>query len=155
MQRFLPAALLFAVSAFAAGPEEKAVLHVVQRFFDVLASRDAEAGRQLLTDGGQFTIIAIDKGKVTTRVRSFAEFLSTIANGKEKLLERMWTPKVEIHGSIASVWTPYDFHRDGKFSHCGVDGFHLVKLETGWKIAGAIYTVEREGCKSPLPPPAH
>jgi hypothetical protein len=153
MMRLVLLFLILAGSALAAGPEEKAVIGVVQRFFDVLASRDSKAGQELLAEGGQFTIITAEKGKVVTRVRTFAEFLSTIGGGKEKLLERMWAPRVEVHGPIASVWTQYDFHQDGKFSHCGVDGFHLVKSEAGWKIVGAIYTVEREGCKSPLPAP--
>ena len=50
---------------------------------------------------------------------------------------------------------PYDFHRDGEFSHCGVDAFTLVRTESGWKISGGVYTVETEGCApSPLGPPA-
>jgi len=146
MKRLAVYPLLLAFTALAAGPEEKAVLAVVQGFFDVLASRDAAAGRELLADGGQFTIVTIDKDKVVTRIRTFADFLSTIGAGKEKLLERMQNPKVEIHGPIASVWTKYDFQRDGKFSHCGVDGFHLVKSGNAWKITGAIYTVEKDGC---------
>jgi hypothetical protein len=69
------------------------------------------------------------------------------------MLERMWDARVLIHGRIAVLWTPYDFHRDGKFSHCGVDAFSLVKTDDGWKIAGFIYTVEPEGCRpSPLGP---
>jgi len=58
--------------------------------------------------------------------------------------ERMWNPEVRIRGFIASVWTPYDFWSDGKFSHCGVDAFNLIKTDEGWRIAGGTYTVERE-----------
>jgi hypothetical protein len=69
-------------------------------------------------------------------------------------LERMWDPEVRIQGAIAAVWTRYDFHRDGKFSHCGTDAFNLVKTAEGWKIASAMWTVERTGCvPSPLGPP--
>ena len=58
-----------------------------------------------------------------------------------------------MHGPIASVWTPYDFWVDGKFSHCGIDIFDLVKTAEGWKISGLTYTVERTGCApSPLGP---
>lgn len=66
----------------------------------------------------------------------------------------MWDPKIMIHKEIAIVWTKYDFHREGKFSHCGVDAFNLIKAPGGWKISGIIYTVEKEGCEeSPLGPP--
>jgi len=54
---------------------------------------------------------------------------------------------VLIHKEIAVVWTKYDFHREGKFSHCGVDAFNLIKTQEGWKISGIFYTVEKEGCE--------
>ncbi|MBM3744467.1 MAG: nuclear transport factor 2 family protein [Acidobacteria bacterium] len=133
--------------------EEQAVLAVVQRFFDILASRDPVAARDLFLPEGRFVVLSEKDGKQVITARSFTEFLDGLPKGKEKLLERMWDPRVTIHGALAAVWTPYDFHRDGRFSHCGVDAFHLVKTESGWKITGAIYTVERTGCRSPLPPP--
>jgi len=50
------------------------------------------------------------------------------------------------------VWAPYDFWRDGKFSHCGVDAFDLIKTDEGWKIAGGGYTLESKCEPSPLGP---
>jgi len=63
---------------------------------------------------------------------------------------------VQVRGNLAQVWTEYDFHLDGKFTHCGIDAFTLVRVNGDWKIAGTSYTVEPTGCKpSPLgPPPA-
>jgi len=49
-----------------------------------------------------------------------------------------------VHEGIAVVWTPYEFHVNGEFSHCGVDAFSLVRIDGQWKIAGIVYTVERE-----------
>ncbi len=44
-----------------------------------------------------------------------------------------------------------DFHADGKFSHCGIDVFNLVRMPDGWKISGGMFTMQREGCaESPL-----
>ena len=133
--------------------EEKAVLTIVQQLFDVLATRDPAAGRDLFLPGGRFVVLSEKDGKRTVTERSFVEFLDGLPKGKEKLLERMWEPRVIIHGELAAVWTPYDLHRDGRFSYCGVDAFHLVKTENGWKITGGMYTVERTDCYSPLPPP--
>jgi hypothetical protein len=74
--------------------------------------------------------------------------------GKERLLERMWNPEVKVHGGIATLWAPYDFYRDGKFSHCGIDAFDLVRTAAGWQIVGATFTIERTNCPpSPLGPP--
>ena len=71
------------------------------------------------------------------------------------MLERMWEPQVRVHKGIANLWAPYDFWLDGKFSHCGIDSFELMKTAGGWRLTGGSYTVEREGCApSPLGPPA-
>jgi hypothetical protein len=81
--------------------------------------------------------------------------LRTITQGRERLLERMWTPVVRVQGAIATLWTPYDFHVDGRFSHCGVDTATLLRTGGGWRIAALVYTVQRTGCApSPLGPPS-
>ena len=48
--------------------------------------------------------------------------------------------------TLASVWVPYEFYLGDKFSHCGVDAFHLARFEDGWKIIGLADTQRREGC---------
>jgi hypothetical protein len=83
-------------------------------------------------------------GKVTTSTSE--EFSTHITEAKEVWLERMSKPKVMLQGSIAVLWAPYDFHRGGKFSHCGIDSVSLAKTEAGWKIAVVSFTVETEGC---------
>jgi hypothetical protein len=135
----LAAARLFAAEA----SEEKAVLAVVQKFFDALAARDADAARAVLAPEGHYYSVR-ENGTVSGA--SHAELAARLPTGKEKLLERMRNPRVTIRGGIANVWTEYDFHRDGRFSHCGVDSFNLVRMPEGWKIAGLIYTVEPRGC---------
>ena len=53
------------------------------------------------------------------------------------------------------VWTPYDFHIDGRFSHSGIDVFTVVRTADGWRIASIAYTVDREQRDdNPLPPVA-
>ena len=123
------------------------VITTVQRFFDSMAAKDtAEARQVLMLDA---TYFSVRDGPDGTRVRrstnrAYVEGLSTQTDDWQ---ERMWDPQVMVHGGIAVVWTPYDFHRNGQFSHCGVDAFSLVKTDEGWKIAGIVYTVEEE-CES-------
>jgi hypothetical protein len=134
--------------------DSSAVVAAVDRLFDAMARRDTTAARALLMPGSQF--ISLRAGAETTPPRRQADstFLRSLAGGREKLLERMWTPSVHVHGPIAVVWAPYDFHIDGKLSHCGVDTFSLVRTATGWQISGISYTVEQTGCAaSPLGPP--
>lgn len=134
--------------------DEAAVLAVVQKFFDTMASKDAGGAREILDPEGSFVSVRWQDGKQVVRRSSLGQYLEGLEEGSEALLERLWGPQVMMRGSIAIVWTEYDFHRDGKFSHCGVDAFQLTKLDTGWKITGGTYTVEATGCaKSPLGPP--
>lgn len=134
--------------------EEEEVLKAVQDFFDAMAARDAEAMRRVTLPEGRFFSMREEQGAAHMRSITNAEFAQQLAAAKENFLERMWKPQVLRHGRIAVVWTPYDFHRDARFSHCGVDAFNLVKTDEGWKITGGVYTVEPTGCApSPLGPP--
>jgi len=61
-------------------------------------------------------------------------------------LETPLSYEIKIHQGLAMAWVPYEFHVNGKFSHCGVDVFTLIQTQDGWKIVSAAYTIEQEGC---------
>lgn len=127
------------------------MLATVQRLFDAMAARDSAAAGQVLMPEGRYYSVRDTGAQVAVGGATHKEFAERLAAGKEDMRERMWNPRVLIHGRIAVVWTPYDFHRGGKFSHCGVDAFQLVKTAEGWKIAGFIYTIEQTGCDESRP----
>jgi hypothetical protein len=136
-----------------AAPDREAIVATVQKFFDTMAARDSSGARSVLMPEGRFYSVRDGNDQPAVRTFTTAEFLDRLAAQKESVRERFWNPEVRVHGAIAVVWTPYDFWIDGKFSHCGVDAFDLVKTSGGWKIAGGVYTVQREGCPtSPLGP---
>ncbi|MFC1562111.1 nuclear transport factor 2 family protein [candidate division KSB1 bacterium] len=115
--------------------------------------KDTELAREALLPEGWFSSIRENDGQLRIGGSMNSEFIENITGSQEKLLERMWDPQVFIHGRIAMVWAPYDFHRNGEFSHCGVDLFSLFKTDDGWKITSTAYTVETAGCaESPLGP---
>ena len=131
--------------------DEKAVSAVVTQFFYALASKDSTAARAVMMPQGRFYSVREDG---SYRTQTHAEFFQSIAQETSDFLERMWDPTILVDDRVAVLWTPYDFHRDGQFSHCGVDAFSLIKTPEGWKIAGTIYNIKREGCQeSPLGPP--
>jgi hypothetical protein len=132
-----------------------AILATVQRFFDTMTAKDVAGATAVLDPEGSFVSVRwSDDGQRVVRRASNRAYLDGLAAEKRTLLERMWDSDVELHGPIATVRTPYDFHIDGVFSHCGVDMFQLLKTDAGWIITGGTYTVERTGCpKSPLGPP--
>jgi hypothetical protein len=135
-------------------PDERDVVAVVQKFFDAMATCDAAGARAISMPEGRLYRLVVG-AEATVRGSTFDEFNANLAKCERKLLERMWQPQVRVHKGIATLWAPYDFWLDGKFSHCGVDSFELVKTAEGWKLTGGTYTIEREGCApSPLGAPA-
>jgi acetyl esterase/lipase len=135
-------------------PEEKHVIAAVEQFFKALETRNADLARSILMPEGVVFSVREENGEKNIRATTHEQIIKSLASSTEKMLERMWNPKVLIHKEIAVVWTKYDFHREGKFSHCGVDAFNLIKTSDGWRISGIFYTVEKEGCEeNPLGPP--
>ena len=146
--------ILFAVASLdAQTPTERAaVLNVVQAFFDTMTARDIEGARKILMPQGRFHAMDMRKPKIDPRGFSNEEYFAQLQASKETMRERIWNPEVRVHGLIATVWAPYDFWRDGKFSHCGIDAFDLIKTDEGWKISGGAYTLESKCEPSPLGP---
>jgi hypothetical protein len=135
--------------------ERDAVLKALQIFFDTMTARDVEGARGILVPQGRFQVIETIKQGSEPRAFANEEYLAQLQASKQTMRERIWNPEVRVHGSIAQVWTPYDFWIDGKLSHCGVDGFDLIKTPDGWKIAGGVYTIEKECPPGPLGPLKH
>lgn len=133
-----------------------AVLTAVERFFETMTAKDAAGARAVLDPEGDFVSVRWnDGGEAVVRRVSNRDYLESLPGETAAYLERVWDSDVRIHGPIAVVWTPYDFHIDGAFSHCGIDVFNLLRTDAGWVITGGTYTVERTGCApSPLGPPA-
>ncbi len=146
--------LLLGVAPARAQSEKEAVVATVQHLFDAMAARDTLAARAVLLPEGRFFSIRDTDDGPRVGSSTHREFLDQLTTPGADWLERLWNPTVLVHGRMAVVWAEYDFHRDGAFSHCGVDAFSLFKTADGWKIAGTTYTVEPTGCsESPLGPP--
>ena len=146
--------LLFCIGAGlgnAQNADEKAVTATVQKLFDAMAAHDSGAARAVLLPEG---LMLASPGEGPLHSSTQEQFAARIGGLKDALLERMWNPKVLVQGRIAHVWAEYDFWRNGKFGHCGIDSFSLLKTADGWKIAGTSYTIQTSGCApSPLGPP--
>ncbi len=133
--------------------DDRAVLDVIDRFFAAMSAVDTLAMAATLTREGVFHAVGIDDPTRPARATSHADYLAELAGTRVALLERYWDPVVMVQDRIATVTTRYDFHAEGRFSHCGTDVFTLVLEETGWKISGGVYTAQRMGCpQSPLGP---
>ena len=106
----------------------------------------------IINYGGTITkIITPDKNKnmgdVVLGYESIDGFVKQISTlPKDSADERISFDAIKIDDALASVWTPYQFFYAGKFSHCGVNSFQLVRLNGIWKIQYLIDTRRRNGC---------
>ncbi len=124
--------------------DEKQPAATVQKLFDGMAAHDAEMIRSTVLPDARFYSVRDEAVPTSTAAE---DFISRIAPMKGDLLERFTgQPKTLIRGRIAQVWGEYEFLRDGKFGHCGVDSVSLFKTAEGWKIAAITYTTETAGC---------
>ncbi|MGE0360016.1 MAG: hypothetical protein AB7H93_07950 [Vicinamibacterales bacterium] len=142
--------------AQAAAAEERAVLAVIDQFMHAVTSGDNAAMARIRLEGTTTTMERPDPAGGTTIVRR--PFPAAPAAGAapatapaSSVRERYWDPVVHVRGRLALVWTPYEFWRDGKTTHCGVDVFELVKQSGAWKIGNVMYTVEPDACPAMRP----
>ena len=140
--------------------DERAVLDVIDQFMHAVTSGDPAAMARIRLEGTTTTIERPDPAGGTTVVRRPfpAPAPSTPPGGTAPapaapgaLRERYWDPVVHVRGSLAVVWTPYEFWRDGKTTHCGIDVFELVKQGGAWKVGNVMYTVEPDACPALRP----
>ena len=139
-------AFLFAGALLAA--DDSTRLAVVRKLFDAVANKETSIARALFTPDAMLYSAKPDgtAGGVTA-----VAWLERAGNSKEQWLERVWNPKQMESGTVAHVWADYDFHLAGKFSHCGIDSFSLLKTAGGWKITSISDTRQKDGCApSPL-----
>ena len=89
------------------------------------------------------------KGTKVLRDSDINGFIKSIAKrpADQKWDERLLDYKIQVDGTMANAWTPYEFWLNGEFSHCGVNSFQLFDDNGTWKIIYLIDTRRREGCK--------
>jgi ketosteroid isomerase-like protein len=127
--------------------DRDSVIAAVQALFDAMRARDTSAIRAVFTADAQLVSVRTVPGAPARfQTQPLAAFVTSIGRAPEELIERMWDPRVEVAGDIASLWAPYEFRIGANFSHCGHDAVHLARTAEGWKIVGITYTVVTTGC---------
>lgn len=139
---------IFSMSVFAQKADDsKDALAVVNKLFAEMAAHNPAGIVALHTAEAQ--LVAIFKtrdGKSVNKTFPAEVFSKNFAEKKNEIKEDMYAPDVKVYGDLALVWGRYVFFVDGKISHCGVNAFHLVRTDAGWKIANASSTMEPQGC---------
>jgi len=146
--------LLLNNPAAAQEDEVASVTQLAHDFMHALSIRDIGRLDEFLAPQAMLYSVREDEQGPVLGARTREDFLQGLGGDTRQFLERIWEPVVEVSGRVAMVWSPYDFHLDGSFSHCGIDVLTLLRLDGGWKVASITYNVVREGCgPSPLGAP--
>jgi hypothetical protein len=127
---------------------EDSVKAVINKMFDAMRARDGALLQSVFGDSALLQTISRSKeGKTIIRNESIKEFAASVASApKGSLDERISFESVQTDGSLAAVWTPYSFYYNGKFSHCGVNSFQLVRIDGIWKVQYIIDTRRKTNC---------
>lgn len=147
IRNMLPAPPAAAAAPTTAASEQEAVLAVVDRFMQAIATKNNKAFAEVRLKGTTSIVERPADGGGTRLVRR--PFDATLPAGT--FIERYWDPVVHIRNGIAVVWTPYEFWEDGKTSHCGIDVFELAKENGRWRIGNMMWTVEPDACPAMRP----
>ena len=146
--------LSYSITSFSQSDDRALILETVQKFFDSIEFRDRQLLESILVPNSlNISARELDDGEAQFNVMSYDEVVTALTRPGRNAKERSWDETVLIQGNIAVVWTPYDFHVDGVFSHCGIDSFQLIKQDGQWLISNSSWTLETENCPaSPLGP---
>jgi hypothetical protein len=150
MRSFLPVVALLLLSAAAnAQSTEDSVKAAVNQLFTAMKTVDPVLLENAFADSAILQTIQKNKEGVikvrTEEIKEFAEFLKSAS--RDALDERIVFDVVKVDADLAIVWTPYKFYYNGKFSHCGVNSFQLVRINNVWKIQYLIDTRRVNGCE--------
>jgi len=76
----------------------------------------------------------------------WAEFAGGLSRIPGRPMERLIEPHVHVEGDIAMIWSRYEFELDGRFSHCGVNHFDLIRQDGRWRVLNITWTQQYENC---------
>jgi hypothetical protein len=142
---FLIAFLGFWGTTFAQSEDEKAVKAVVAKLFDGMQKHDSTMIRACFHPSARMQSMGENRKtglvEITTDntidgfVKSIGSLPATV-----QIEERELSSEIRIDAQMATAWTKYEFYRNGKISHCGIDAFQFYKTDKGWKILTITYT---------------
>jgi hypothetical protein len=121
----------------------------VDTFFEGFHKGDTTLMKSVMIDKIFLQTTFTNKEGINTLVTEKpSELINAIANrtSDQKWDERLLDYNIQIDGTMANVWTPYEFWFNDQFSHCGVNSFQLFNNNGNWKIIYIIDTRRRDGC---------
>lgn len=123
--------------------QEADVRKAVDTFFEGFHAQDTIKMKSVFAKEMVLHSVAENANGRKVVVESPAAFAKSIASIPKtmKFEERLLSYNIQIDGTMAHAWTPYEFYINGKLSHRGVNSFQMFKDNDGlWKITYIIDT---------------
>jgi hypothetical protein len=137
--------LSFFETTFAQSDDEKAVKAVIVKLFEGMQKHDSTMIRACFHPSARLQEIGENRKtgsiEITTN-NTMDSFVKSIGSmpATMQIEERELDSEIRIDAQMATAWTKYEFYRNGKISHCGIDAFQFYKTDKGWKIITLTYT---------------
>ncbi|SNR17439.1 nuclear transport factor 2 family protein [Tenacibaculum jejuense] len=128
---------------------EQEIKSVINVFFDGLHKGDSSLIKKTLHNDIKIQTTYTNKeGNRVLVTESKEKLLKTIASKKQSdvYFEKLLSYTIKIDGNLASVWTPYEFYLNNKFSHCGANSFQLFNNNGSWEIIYLVDMRRRKNC---------
>lgn len=134
--------ILFVLISQGIFAQEAEVKKAIETFFEGFHTRDTVKMQTVFAKEMVLHSVGEKKEGAKLSVESVSQFNKSIASIPKDMQfeEKLLSWKIQIDGSMAQVWTPYEFYINGKLSHRGVNSFQLFKDNSGWKITYCIDT---------------
>ncbi|MEN0006525.1 MAG: nuclear transport factor 2 family protein [Bacteroidota bacterium] len=128
---------------------ENEILRTVRTLFEGMRLGDSSMVRSTFHPSAGLQTTFMDKeGQPQFRLGDVDRFVTQMGTPHEGVYnEQIWDYQIQIDGTLAAVWTDYTFFVDDRFLHCGVNAFHLVQTNDGWKITNIIDTRRKTNCQ--------
>jgi len=134
--------LFFGLSIGVFAQEEKAIKQSISVFFEGLQTSDTLKIQSVCHKEMKLQSITEKNTVGGLSYQSNSDFYKSVAAIPKnlKIEERLLSYNIQIDGTMANIWTPYEFYINEKLSHIGVNSFTLLLENNIWKIVHIIDT---------------
>jgi len=128
--------------SYANAQQVKPPFEAIEDFFEAFHNKDATVLNNAFSEEAVMQRASQREGKSVLIQQDISNFVNRVANRPETPVwkEALGTPVVQQSANLATVWVPFRFYLDGKFSHCGVNQFTFFWNGNQWKIIHLIDT---------------
>lgn len=114
----------------------------IGNFFNAFHQRDSVALKKVCSENLVLHSISESEKGPKFSIQKASDFFKSIVAIplSMKFEEKILSYKVQVDGTMAHVWTPYEFYVNDKLSHSGVNSFQLFKENDVWKVVYILDT---------------